>query len=59
MMGVNFIMVGALMVGASALRRTFLAPGLAWTFVLILPSAVVASTTVLPTTRAARSGRSA
>ena len=50
MMGMNLIMVGAMTVGVSALRRRFLAPWLAWTFVLMLPSAVVASTTVLPTT---------
>ena len=50
MMGMNFIMAGALTVGLSALRRRFLAPWLAWTFVLILPSAVLASLTVLPTT---------
>ena len=50
MMGMNFVMVGAMTVGVSALRRRFLAPWLAWTFVLIFPSAVVASITVLPTT---------
>jgi len=50
MMGMNFIMVGSLTVGISALRRRFLSPWLAWSFVLIFPSAVVASTTVLPTT---------
>ncbi|HZL92756.1 MAG TPA: hypothetical protein VFB99_03895 [Vicinamibacterales bacterium] len=50
MMGMNFIMVGSLAVGVSALRRKFLAPWLAWSFLLILPSAVVASTTLLPTT---------
>ncbi len=50
MMGMNFIMVGSMMVGVSALRRRFLAPWLAWSFVLIFPSAVVASITVLPTT---------
>jgi hypothetical protein len=50
MMGMNFVMAGAMTVGVSALRRKFLAPWLAWTFVLIFPSAVVASTTVLPTT---------
>ena len=50
MMGMNVVMVGAMTVGASALRRGFLAPWLAWTFVLIFPSAVVASMTVLPTT---------
>ena len=50
MMGMNFVMVGALTIGVSALRRKFLAPWLAWSFVLIFPSAVLASTTVLPTT---------
>jgi hypothetical protein len=50
MMGMNFVMVGALTIGVSALRRKFLAPWLAWSFVLIFPSAVIASTTVLPTT---------
>ena len=50
MMGMNFVMAGAMTVGVSALRRRFLAPWLAWTFVLIFPSAVVASITVLPTT---------
>jgi hypothetical protein len=50
MMGMNFIMVGSMMIGVSALRRGFLAPWLAWSFVLIFPSAVAASITVLPTT---------
>ena len=50
MMGMNFVIAGALTVGVSALRRRFLAPWLAWTFVLILPAAVLASITVLPTT---------
>lgn len=50
MMGMNFIMVGSMWVGVSALRRKFLARWLAWSFVLIFPSAVVASITVLPTT---------
>jgi hypothetical protein len=50
MMGMNFVMAGSLMIGVSALRRKFLAPWLAWSFVLIFPSAVVASITVLPTT---------
>jgi hypothetical protein len=31
-------------------RRRFLAPWLAWSFILIFPSAVVASISVLPTT---------
>ena len=50
MMGMNFVMVGSLTVGVSALRKKFLAPWLAWSFVLVFPSAVVASTTLLPTT---------
>ena len=50
MMGMNLVMVGSMAMGLSALRRKFLAPWLAWSFVLILPSAVVASITVLPTT---------
>ena len=50
MMGMNFVMVGSMTVGVSALRPKFLAPWLAWSFVLIFPSAVVASITILPTT---------
>lgn len=50
MMGMNLVMVGSMMVGVSAVRRKFLAPWLAWSFVLIFPSAVVASVTILPTT---------
>lgn len=50
MMGMNLIMVGSVIVGVSALRRKFLARWLAWSFLLIFPSAVVASLTALPTT---------
>jgi hypothetical protein len=50
MMGMNFVMVGSMMVGISALRRRLLASWLAWSFVLIFPSAVLASITFLPTT---------
>ena len=50
MMGVNCVMVGSMIVGVSALRKKFLSPWLAWLFVLIFPSAVLASTTLLPTT---------
>jgi hypothetical protein len=50
MMGMNLIMVGSLTIGVSALRRKYLAPWLAWSFLLIFPSAVLASTTFLPTT---------
>jgi hypothetical protein len=50
MMGMNFIMVGSMWMGISALRHRYLSRWLAWSFVLIFPSAVVASITVLPTT---------
>ena len=50
MMGMNFVMVGSMLLGVSALRWKTLAPWLAWSFVLILPSAVLASVTILPTT---------
>jgi hypothetical protein len=50
MMGMNVVMVGSMMLGISALRRRTLVPWLGWSFVLILPSAVVASVAVLPTT---------
>jgi hypothetical protein len=50
MMGMNFVMVGSLTMGIAGLRRRFLAPWLAWLFVLIFPSAVIASLTLLPTT---------
>lgn len=49
-MGMNFVMVGTLIVGIAALRKRFLAPWLGWVFVSIFPSAVIASVTVLPTT---------
>jgi hypothetical protein len=50
MMGMNFIMVGSMIVGVSALRRKFLARWLACSFLAVFPSAVVASITLLPTT---------
>jgi len=50
MMGMNFIMVGSMVVGVSAVRRKFLTAWLAWSFVLIFPSALLASVTILPTT---------
>ena len=50
MMGMNFIMVGSLILGIVALRRKSLARWLAWAFVLIFPAAVLASVTLLPTT---------
>ena len=50
MMGMNLLMIGSIWVGVSALRRRFLAPWLAWSFLWIFPSAVLASISVLPTT---------
>jgi hypothetical protein len=50
MMGMNLVMVGSLTIGVSALRRKYLAPWLAWSFLLVFPSAVLASITFLPTT---------
>ena len=50
MMGMNLVMVGSIALGVSALRRKFLAPWLACSFLLVLPSAVLASVTLLPTT---------
>ena len=50
MMGMNFVMAGSMIIGVSALRRKFLAPWLAWSYVAIFPAAVIASITILPTT---------
>lgn len=50
MMGMNLVMVGSLATGISALRNRLLSTWLAWFFVLIAPSAVVLSLTLLPTT---------
>ena len=50
MMGMNVLMVGALATGISALRGKFLARWLAWSLILIFPSAVLASISILPTT---------
>jgi hypothetical protein len=50
MMGMNLVMAGAIWVGVAALRRRFLAPWLAWSFLLVFPAAVLASVTLLPTT---------
>ena len=49
MMGMNVMLVGSLMTGLSALRTQLLARPLAWLFVLVAPSAVVISLTLLPT----------
>jgi hypothetical protein len=50
MMGMNFVMAGSLILGVAALRKRFLAPWLGWAFLALFPSAVLASTTFLPTT---------
>ena len=50
MMGMNFVMIGSLSVGATALRRKLSVPWIAWLFVLLFPSAVLASISFLPTT---------
>ena len=50
MMGMNVILVGTLAAGISSLRNGLLARWLAWSFVLIAPSMVVITLTILPTT---------
>ena len=50
MMGMNVVLVGAVMTGISALRKRTLAPWLAWLFLLVAPFAVGLSLTFLPTT---------
>ncbi len=50
MIGVICILTGSMIMGVSALRKKFLSPWLGWSLILILPSAVLASTTQLPTT---------
>ena len=50
MMGMNFVMLGSLLIGIAAIRRRSLTPWLAWSFALVFPSAVLASLTLLPTT---------
>lgn len=50
MMGMNFVMIGSMVLGVSAVRRKFLASWLSWSMVLVLPSAIIASITFLPTT---------
>jgi hypothetical protein len=50
MMGMNLLLAGSLATGIAARRRRLLAPWLAWALVLVAPSAVAASLTLLPTT---------
>lgn len=50
MMGMNFVMVGSLLLGVTALRRRTLARWTGSMLVLVFPSAVLASISLLPTT---------
>lgn len=50
MMGMNFILIGSLVFGISALRKKLVQPWLAWLFILITPSAPLITLTILPTT---------
>jgi hypothetical protein len=50
MMGMNLVMVGSLVLGATALRRRTLAPWVGWMFALMFPGALLASLALLPTT---------
>jgi hypothetical protein len=50
MMGMNFVIIGSLLFGIAGLRKKFLPTWLAWGFVLITPSAILLSLTLLPTT---------
>ncbi len=50
MVGMNLVMLGSMVAGLAAVRGKQLARWLAWSFVLVFPSAVMASVTVLPTT---------
>jgi hypothetical protein len=49
MMGMNFMMLGSLLIGSSALRRRTLARWLAWLFTGMFPAALLASLFLLPT----------
>ena len=49
MMGMNIVLVGAVMTGISGLRRKILAASVSWLFIAIAPAAVIVSLTVLPT----------
>jgi hypothetical protein len=50
MMGMNFVMLGSMWFGITALRRRLLASWLAWAFIMVFPGALLASTVLLPTT---------
>ncbi len=50
MMGMNFVMLGSVLMGIAALRRRALARWVALLFVLVFPAALLASLEFLPTT---------
>lgn len=50
MMGMNLVMIGSMWTGIVAVRRQLLAPWLAWSFAMVFPGALFASTVLLPTT---------
>lgn len=50
MMGMNFVIVGTFATGVIGLRKRILVPWLAWLFLMVAPSAVLMSVTLLPTT---------
>lgn len=50
MWGMNLVLLGSLMAGISGLRGRLLAPWLAWLFILVAPSAIALTLTLLPTT---------
>lgn len=49
MMGMNFVIIGSLILGIGGLRKKVFAPWLAYSFILITPFAVILSLTLLPT----------
>src|SRR5262245_41903759 len=49
MMGMNVVLLASFATGVQALRRRLLPAWLAWLFVLVAPSAVALSLTILPT----------
>ena len=50
MMGMNLVMIGSMWTGIVALSRQLLARWLAWSFTMVFPGALLASTVLLPTT---------
>jgi hypothetical protein len=50
MMGMNFVMLGSLLLGGTILRRRTAARWVGWMLVLVCPAAIFASVSLLPTT---------